>query len=111
MEESVEDSDFVLLICTPEYAKKANKRRGGVGYEAMIITGELADDIQTTKFIPVLRSKRIEALFVGTALKTTRAAAQMLRAARSSWARHPTTGRQHDSGRITQGASSAADWH
>jgi len=55
MEESVEDSDFVLLICTPEYAKKANKRRGGVGYEAMIITGELADDIQTTKFIPVLR--------------------------------------------------------
>jgi len=55
MEESIEDSDFVLLICTPEYAKKANKRRGGVGYEAMIITGELAEDIQTTKFIPVLR--------------------------------------------------------
>ncbi len=55
MEESVEDSDFVLLICTPEYAKKANKRCGGVGYEAMIITGELAEDIQTTKFIPVLR--------------------------------------------------------
>ena len=55
MEESVENSNFVLVICTPQYAKKANKRSGGVGYEAMIITGELADDIKTTKFIPVLR--------------------------------------------------------
>jgi hypothetical protein len=43
------------VVCTPEYAEKANKRRGGVGYEAMIITGELAEDIQQTKFIPVLR--------------------------------------------------------
>ncbi len=55
MEESVAKSDFVLVVCTPEYAEKANKRRGGVGYEAMIITGELAEDIQQTKFIPVLR--------------------------------------------------------
>ena len=55
MEDSIENSDFVLVVCTPEYAKKANKRRDGVGYEAMIITGELAEDILTTKFIPVLR--------------------------------------------------------
>lgn len=55
MEDGIENSDFVLVVCTPEYAKKANKRRGGVGYEAMIITGELAEDILTTKFIPVLR--------------------------------------------------------
>ena len=55
MEDGIENSNFVLVICTPEYAAKANKRRGGVGYEAMIITGELAEDIQTTKFIPVLR--------------------------------------------------------
>jgi hypothetical protein len=58
MEESIADSDFVLVVCTPEYAEKANKRRGGVGYEAMIITGELAEDIQQTKFIPVLRLRR-----------------------------------------------------
>jgi hypothetical protein len=55
MEESIADSDFVLVICTADYAKKANKRCGGVGYEAMIITGELAEDIRQTKFIPVLR--------------------------------------------------------
>jgi hypothetical protein len=46
MERAVAESDFVLVICTPAYAKKANERSGGVGYEAMIITGELAADIQ-----------------------------------------------------------------
>ncbi|MGO9516605.1 MAG: TIR domain-containing protein, partial [Candidatus Korobacteraceae bacterium] len=55
MEKAVAESDFVLIICTPTYAQKANERRGGVGYEAMIITGELAQDIQQTRFIPVLR--------------------------------------------------------
>lgn len=55
MEKAVAESNFVLVICTPTYAQKANERRGGVGYEAMIITGELAQDIQQTKFIPVLR--------------------------------------------------------
>ena len=55
MEESVTKSDFVILICTPDYARKANNREGGVGYEAMIITGELADSIAQGKFIPILR--------------------------------------------------------
>ena len=56
METAVTESDFVLVVCTPAYAKKANDRSGGVGYEAMIITGELAADIQQRKFIPVLRA-------------------------------------------------------
>lgn len=55
MERSVTDSDFVILICTPSYALKANSRDGGVGYEATIITGELAKKINQGKFIPVLR--------------------------------------------------------
>ena len=56
MESGVRDSDFVLVICTPEYSKKATARVGGVGYEAMIITAELARQILQRKFIPVLRS-------------------------------------------------------
>ena len=56
MESGVRDSDFVLVICTPEYAKKANARTGGVAYEAMIITAELARQVLQRKFIPVLRS-------------------------------------------------------
>lgn len=55
METGVMDSDFVLIVCTPEYARKAKKRSGGVGYEAMVITGQLATQILQTKFIPVLR--------------------------------------------------------
>ena len=55
MEKSVTNSDFVILICTPGYARRANDREGGVGYEATIITGELADNINQGKFIPILR--------------------------------------------------------
>jgi len=55
MEKAIAESDFVLIVCTPTYAKKANERYGGVGYEATIITAELAEDILDTKFIPVLR--------------------------------------------------------
>lgn len=56
MERSVADSDIVLVICTPNYASKANQRTGGVGYEAMIITSQLARSVEQEKFIPVLRS-------------------------------------------------------
>ncbi len=55
MEKSVTKSKFVILVCTPDYAEKANNRKGGVGYEATIITGELAEKINERKFIPVLR--------------------------------------------------------
>ncbi len=55
MEESVTNSDFVILICTPDYARKASSREGGVGYEATIITGELAANIRQGKFIPILQ--------------------------------------------------------
>ena len=55
MEQAVADSNFVIVICTPTYAERANKRQGGVGYESMVITAELAEHILTNKFIPVLR--------------------------------------------------------
>lgn len=56
MEKSVCDSDVVLLICTPQYKKKADTRKGGVGYENTIITGELFETENERKFIPVLFS-------------------------------------------------------
>jgi hypothetical protein len=55
MEQSVTNSSFVILICTPPYAERANNRQGGVGYEATVITGELGESINQGKFIPVLR--------------------------------------------------------
>jgi hypothetical protein len=56
MEKNITDSKFVVLICTPAYAERANQRTGGVGYEATIITGEMAENINQGKFIPVLRT-------------------------------------------------------
>ncbi len=56
MENGIVAADFVLVVCTPEYARKSNKRTGGVGYEAMVLTSQLAKNIGQGKFIPVLRA-------------------------------------------------------
>jgi hypothetical protein len=56
MEQSIATADFVLVVCTREYARKSDSRAGGVGYEAMMLTSQLAKQISQRKFIPVLRS-------------------------------------------------------
>lgn len=55
MEQSIADSDYVLVICTPTYKKKSDARKGGVGYEGHIISGELFSKGNERKFIPVIR--------------------------------------------------------
>ncbi len=55
MEMAVADSNYVAIICTEEYANRANQREGGVGWESMIITSEVAEHMLTDKFIPILR--------------------------------------------------------
>lgn len=55
MEKSVTQADRVLMICTEKYVQKADEGSGGVGYEAMIVTGELIEDLGTSKFIPIIR--------------------------------------------------------
>ena len=44
----------VLLICTKEYAEKANTRKGGVGIESTIVSEEIYTNAEQTKFIPVV---------------------------------------------------------
>ena len=56
MEKAVTESDIVLFICTPEYKQRADVRKGGVGYESAIITGEIYETQNERKFIPVLFS-------------------------------------------------------
>jgi predicted Zn finger-like uncharacterized protein len=57
METSIRACDYVLIICTPIYAQKANRGTGGVGYEKTIITGEIFEDIAgSAKFVPILRT-------------------------------------------------------
>lgn len=55
MEQSISNSDYVLIICTPTYKSKSDSRKGGVGYEGHIISAELLTQGNERKFIPVIR--------------------------------------------------------
>lgn len=55
MEQQLETADYVLMICTENYVKKANDGEGGVGYEKMIITSSLLSKISGNKIIPIIR--------------------------------------------------------
>ena len=55
IESGVRDADKVIVICTPDYVEKANTRQRGVGYEGSMITAELYQNLETTKFIPIIR--------------------------------------------------------
>lgn len=54
MEEAVSKADKVLVVCTEKYKEKADKRKGGVGYEEHIISSELMKG-KENKFIPIIR--------------------------------------------------------
>jgi hypothetical protein len=56
MENSVRENDYVLIICTPTYKEKSEKRIGGVGYEGDIMTAEVLQKSNHKKFIPILKS-------------------------------------------------------
>jgi len=56
MERAIRENSYVLIICTPDYRKKSDERKGGVGYEGDIMTGEVLTQRNDRKFIPVLRS-------------------------------------------------------
>ena len=55
MESSIDRADYVLVICTPNYARRSDARRGGVGYEQQIISGRIAFGLKDKRFIPVIR--------------------------------------------------------
>jgi hypothetical protein len=57
VESAIESADYVLLICTPAYAAKANARSHGVGEETVIIKSELNEGV-INKFIAVLIAGR-----------------------------------------------------
>ncbi|WP_284652596.1 toll/interleukin-1 receptor domain-containing protein [Flavobacterium terrisoli] len=56
MEQMVNDETVnkVLLICNKEYAQKANEKKGGVGIESLIVSDEIYNQVEQTKFIPIV---------------------------------------------------------
>jgi hypothetical protein len=56
MARGISESDFVLIICTENYKAKSDTRQGGVGHEG-IISGELLQNQNHRKFIPLVKER------------------------------------------------------
>ena len=56
MESMVRDEtiDHVLIICDKIYKEKADNRTGGVGDETVIISPKLYEEMEQTKFVPIV---------------------------------------------------------
>ena len=74
MEAAIVDSDYIVVVCTPNYSSRSIARTGGVGYEQQIISGRIVAGLPREKFIPVVREGdfqpgaecAIPAMFSGT---------------------------------------------
>lgn len=57
MEKMVTDPTVtrVLAVCDSQYAAKADARKGGVGTESQIISKEVYDKVDQSKFVPLIR--------------------------------------------------------
>lgn len=60
MEQAIAGANYVLVICTPTYKEKSDARKGGVGYEGHIISGELFSNGNERKFIPIIRKGTVQ---------------------------------------------------
>ena len=55
MQQSVMNADRVLCILTQNYKEKTDNLNGGVGCEYSILSADIASNLTTNKFIPILR--------------------------------------------------------
>ncbi|MEB0329693.1 toll/interleukin-1 receptor domain-containing protein [Lacticaseibacillus paracasei] len=53
MEKNLVESNFIIVILTSGYKKRADDREGGVGYEAAIMAASLSKRETIKKFLPV----------------------------------------------------------
>jgi len=54
MEKNLVESEFIIVILTSGYKKRADSRPGGVGYEASIMAASLSKNEAVNKFLPVI---------------------------------------------------------
>lgn len=55
--EQIKKVDKVLILLGETYKEKANEREGGVGTETQIISNDVYNDVEQTKFIPIVINK------------------------------------------------------
>lgn len=56
MEKGLTSAVRILAICSSAFVQKANEGQGGVGYEKTILTGQLMQDVNASRIIPVIRN-------------------------------------------------------
>jgi hypothetical protein len=61
MEDSTNKSDRVIVVCTPEYMRKAADRKGGAGYEHNVTATDILANPESLKYIPILRNPKDQA--------------------------------------------------
>lgn len=54
MEQGIQQSDFVLVICSKRYKENTDKRIGGSGYEARLMSDEILRNVGQDRFLPIL---------------------------------------------------------
>jgi len=55
MESGLTVADRVIAVCSELYVERANAGQGGVGYEKMILTAQLMQNLTAGRIIPVIR--------------------------------------------------------
>lgn len=56
MERGLSSSVRIICVCSETYVRKANKGKGGAGYEKQIMTAEYINDQNTNWVIPLIRN-------------------------------------------------------
>lgn len=62
MEQGLDSAGRILAVCSERYVTKADAGQGGVGYEKMILTGQLMADLNSDRIIPVIRNNTAKKL-------------------------------------------------
>lgn len=56
MHDGITSATRVLMICTARYIDRVQNNQGGVAYERLLVTAEIAAEIDTNKFVPLVRN-------------------------------------------------------
>lgn len=56
MEQGLDESEFVICICSSKYVERTNSGVGGVGYETTIISSDLLMNSNTGNILPIIKN-------------------------------------------------------
>lgn len=56
MHDGITSANRVLMICTARYVDRVQRGEGGVAYERLLVNAEMAAEIGTSKFVPLVRN-------------------------------------------------------